>query len=248
MQNKIMIHKAAAGCVNGFWNLLYPHRCPVCHDILMDQKSLICPECLLQLRPLKEPFCKKCGVPVSAEDEFCSDCRTGERSFSQGRGIFIYDKQMRSSVLMFKYGGRREYGRFFSAAMCYYGREFVSFCRPDLVVPIPLHRSKKKRRGFNQAAVLSEGFQKYLGLPVSEEALVKVHKTGSQKKLDKKSRRDNLKDAFRADPMVKGKRIILIDDVFTTGSTVEAASESLKKAGAEEVFFMTLCMGVPAQP
>ena len=114
--------------------------------------------------------------------------------------------------------------------------------QPDVIVPVPLHRRKKRMRGFNQAADLAERTGKLLGIPVTEEIVYKIKETRSQKKLDADERKRNLKNAFRTVTPVKGLKILIVDDVYTTGSTMEAMSECLLEGGAEAVFFVTLCM------
>lgn len=225
-------------------NLFYPHRCPICHQVLKRQKNLICQKCFRKLIPIGEPKCKKCGRPVLEEKELCRDCETGKRYFDEGRGIYPYTQTMKKSVLLYKYDGRREYSRFFAAAMSEYGKKELLRWKPDLIIPIPLHEKKRKQRGFNQAALLGEQLGRYTGLYVSDRVLKKKLQTKSQKKLDAKGRKKNLKHAFAVEEDVTGLRILLVDDVFTTGSTMDAAASSLKKAGASEVFFLTLCIAV----
>lgn len=222
-------------------NLIYPHRCPICHEILKNQSSLICPECMEETRPIQEPYCKRCGRPVREEQEYCRDCERKKRNFSEGRGIYLYTESMKKSVLLYKYGGRKEYSRFFISAMGFYGRKEIRKWRPDLIVPVPLHKTRLRKRGFNQAELLAQGIGKICQVPV-ENVLRKRIQTKSQKKLGEKERRQNLRKAFLAEREVRGLRVLLIDDVFTTGSTIDAAAFCLKEAGASEVFFLTLCI------
>lgn len=225
-------------------NMLYPRRCPVCDGILRVQNSLICPACRNVLRMVPVSRCMRCGRPVDAEKEFCRDCEKRRRSFTEGRGIFLYDSRMKSSMMKYKYHGRREYGRYYAAAMSFCAREDILRWKPDVIVPVPLHPSKERRRGFNQAAYLAERIGGCFHIPVAPGILKKTGRTKSQKKLDAAARRRNLRDAFTVTEGVNGLRILLIDDVYTTGSTVEAAAEKLLEKGAAEVYFLTCCMGV----
>lgn len=225
-------------------NILYPRCCPVCHRILRDQNTLVCPECVNKPRLVPESRCMKCGKPVKEEEEYCRECAAGRRSFTCGKAIYLYDEQMKSSLLKYKYFGRREYGDFFGAAMCRYSREEIRRWRPDVIFPIPLHKRKKRIRGFNQSEYLARILGKAWGIPVETEILLKVRKTGSQKKLDAARRRKNLEKAFAVTEPLNGLSILLIDDVFTTGSTIDAAASVLKAAGAKNVFFLTLCTGI----
>lgn len=223
-------------------NLIYPHRCPICHKILKNQRAFVCQKCFLTLSPIAEPRCKKCGRPVNEEQEFCLDCSREKRSFREGRGIFLYTESMQKTILLYKYGGRREYARFLGEAMISYGRAEMKRWKIDLIVPIPLHKKKLRQRGFNQTELLANLMSERLGVDTDREILIKVIPTRSQKKLDEKERRRNLKEAFEVRKNVRNLRILLIDDVYTTGSTIDAAASCLVQAGASEVFFLTLCI------
>lgn len=185
----------------------------------------------------------KCGKPVGAEEEYCQECTGRKREFTQGRGIYIYDDRMRSSLVKYKYGGRREYGDFYAAAISTYARDEILRWKPDLLVPIPLHPSKERMRGFNQAEYIAEQIGDFYGIPVSSQILVKTRKTKSQKKLNARERSRNLQGAFLVKERLGGLNILVIDDVYTTGSTMDAAAAGLKEAGAKNVFFLTVCMG-----
>ena len=223
-------------------DVFYPRRCPVCQKILKDQRRMICPECERLLRPIGHPRCYKCGKPVE-KGEYCRDCERRQHIFEQGRGIFVYDSRMRRSVTRYKYYGCREYGDFFARAMYRYGQKELREWDPDLIVPVPLHRSKERMRGFNQAAYLAERLSRYTGIPADMELVKKVVKTRSQKKLNALQRRKNLEKAFFATKNVRGKNILVVDDVYTTGSTIDAMAGCLKKKGAENVYFLTVCIG-----
>lgn len=205
---------------------------------------MVCGECAKSLIPIQEPFCKCCGKPVGQEDEYCRGCMAKKHAFDQGRGIFLYDARMKESILKYKYGGRRQYGDFYAWSMCIYGEREVKRWKPDLIVPIPLHPRKQRRRGFNQAEYLAAKVGDYFSIPVDCSILKKTRDTKSQKKMDAGQRRVNLLGAFRAMKPVKGKKVMVIDDVYTTGSTVDAAASCLKGAGAYSVCFLTVCIGM----
>lgn len=224
-------------------DILYPPRCPVCNGILRDRQRNICPECENLLHPLTKHYCMKCGKPVKETEEYCTQCSTVHRSFERGRGVFLYNTQMKQSLLRYKFFGSREYGKYYAEAICRYVGRDIRRWNPDVIVPVPLHRRKMKMRGFNQAADLAERTGSLLQIPVAEWLVYKEKETRSQKKLDARERKQNLKDAFQASYPVNGLRILLMDDVYTTGSTVEAMTECLLENGAEAVFFVTLCMG-----
>ena len=223
-------------------DIFYPRCCPVCQKILRDQRRMICPECERRLRPIGHPRCYKCGKPVE-EGEYCKDCRKHAHIFDQGRGIFVYDDIMRRSVTRYKYYGCREYGDFYAKAMYRYAQKELREWSPDLIVPVPIHKSKERLRGFNQAAYLAERLSSYTGIPVDMNLVQKVVKTKSQKKLNAMQRRKNLEKAFLVTKDIRGKDILVVDDVYTTGSTIDAMAGCLRKKGAKNVYFLTVCIG-----
>ena len=233
------LHKTAERLLH----LLYPPRCPLCHRILGNPDRLICEDCAGHLKPVSGARCLKCGNPVGGEEEYCIECRNRKRGFTAGKGIFPYDEKMKASVLKYKYQGCREFGWFYAFAMYRYAGRELALWKPDILVPIPMHPRKQRVRGFNQAEDLAEKLSDFSGIPAAEGILRKTKRTKSQKKLDARSRRQNLKGAFQACRRLDGLKILLIDDVYTTGSTVEAAAECLLQQGAEQVFFLTLCQG-----
>ena len=226
----------------GILNILYPRCCPVCHRILPDQTELVCPDCEKTLHPVEQPFCMKCGAPVAEGEEFCTDCSRTEHIYTCGRGIFSYNDVWKRSIEKYKYYGCREYGDFYADRMAKCAAGDVRRWRPDLLIPVPLHKKKQRIRGFNQSWYLASRIGKSFGIPAEESAVVKLRETKSQKKLSAEERRNNLKEAFSVRKPVSGKRILVVDDIYTTGSTMDAMAECLLRAGADEVFFLTFCI------
>lgn len=177
------------------------------------------------------------------EEEYCEDCQKHPGSFTQGRGIFPYDDQMKQSIMKFKYFGCREYGRFYGKAMYLYAGDVIRKWNPDVIVPVPLHWRKLRRRGFNQAELIAKELSDYTKIPVDTALVKKKKTTKSQKKLNAKERRKNLQKAFCVEGNPSGKCILLVDDVYTTGSTMDALSRVLLEKGASRVFFVTVCIG-----
>ena len=223
-------------------DIFYPRCCPVCQKILADQRRMICPECEKELRPIGHPRCYKCGKPIET-GEYCRDCQKHRHVYEQGRGIFVYDGIMRRSVTRYKYYGCREYGDFYAKAMSVYGRRYLERWKPQLIVPVPLHPAKKRMRGFNQAAYLAERLSCYTGIPVDTDLVQKVVKTKSQKKLNAMQRRNNLRKAYEVTHKLDDISILVVDDVYTTGSTMDAMAICLTEAGAQAVYFLTVCAG-----
>lgn len=192
-----------------------------------------------------EPICKKCGKPLEKEEiEYCADCKGKSHAFTKGRAALEYDAAMRASIGRFKYQNRREYADFYTAKLLETCAEEVKRWEPDVILPIPLHRSRKRKRGFNQAELIAERLGRELGILVRKDWLLRVKKTKPQKELASLERKQNLKNAFQVKAnAVNLKRVLLVDDIYTTGSTMDAASAILLENGAEKVYFLSICIG-----
>lgn len=186
----------------------------------------------------------KCGRPVKVEEEYCEDCKKGVHHFTEGRSIFLYGEIWRQSLVRFKYYGCREYGDFYAKAMYVFGKKYLERWKPELLVPVPLHSRKKRMRGFNQAAYLSEQLSRFTGIPWDDQLVQKIRSTRSQKKLNATQRRQNLKDAYLVKRKLPGFSVLVVDDVYTTGSTMDAMAMCLLEAGARDVYFLTVCAGM----
>ncbi|MDY3015750.1 MAG: ComF family protein [Blautia sp.] len=229
--------------IHVFFNVLYPRHCPVCHRILRNQADLVCPECEDGFRRVGGHYCLKCGKPVKPQEEYCAECRGRKRSFDRNRSVFLYEGKLRQSLVRYKYYGAREYGDFYGVSICRYIGEEIRRWNPDVLIPIPLTSAKLRMRGFNQAGYMADRIGEKLEIPVSHDILKKIHETRSQKKLNAVQRKQNLKDAFYVKEDLRGFTVAVVDDVYTTGSTMEAAASCLKAAGAEKVYCITLCTG-----
>ena len=167
----------------------------------------------------------------------------GKRSFLRGRSLYEYDSAA-VSLYRFKYGGRREYAAFYGEQAVEYLGEFIRALQPDAIIPIPLHRKRRAKRGYNQAELLAREIGKRMGIPVRTKMLLRVKNTVPLKQLNPKERQNNLKKAFLiAQNDVKLKMIILVDDIFTTGSTMDEAARTLRSAGVENICYVTLACG-----
>lgn len=230
--------------LTAFLTFLYPRRCPVCDKPVRPWNALACKECEPALTYIKPPRCMKCGKHIGdGGQEYCADCAAHTHFYDSGRALFSYQSAA-SSIARFKYHGRREYAAFYAAGMVDALGNFIRACHADGFVPVPLHESRKRRRGYNQAEVLARELSALTGIPVYGDLIVRVKKTVPMKELSVAGRQNNLKKAFkilRND--VKLDTIIIIDDIYTTGSTIDAMSRELKKAGVERIYFMTLAIG-----
>jgi len=231
-------------------DMIYPVRCPICDEIVIPKSERICIPCKNKLHYIKEPRCKKCSKPIEQEEkEYCNDCEQKNFQFVKGFAIWSYNDAMKHSIAEFKYHNKKEYAKFYIREMVQIYGEMIKKLSLDAIVPIPIHRSKYLERGYNQADILARGMGKELNLPVLSELLVRNKKTLPQKQLSDKERLRNLREAFgfnikAAERFEKEiSRVLLVDDIFTTGSTIEACSNVLKSNGVRDIYFATLCIG-----
>lgn len=227
----------------GFIRILYPKVCPLCEKIL-EPKETICMSCRRKLPWIGEHMCLKCGKRVEEEEEYCYDCRQREHSFDQGIGVFAYSPEMKDSIYRFKYGNKREYARFYAEAILQKYRHKIESWEADAIIPVPLHKSREKSRGYNQAELLARPISSATGIPVYTNYLCRVKKTVPQKELNDIERQNNLKNAFKITGNdVKLKKIVLVDDIYTTGATMDNIAKVLKNSGVDEVYGISICIG-----
>ncbi|MEO8257398.1 MAG: ComF family protein [Acidobacteriota bacterium] len=206
----------------------------------------VCAGCWQSILPLTPPLCDRCGDPLPGwrdTRDWCARCRRGRPSIDRARAIGAYDGALRAIVHAFKYDGRRSLARGLAALM--HRRAAGLLVGVSYVVPVPLHPSRRRQRGFNQAADLA----RYLDLPV-RHALRRVRATPTQTGLPAARRHRNVRDAFaatRAARGLDGAVVVLVDDVSTTGATLEACARALKAAGAGEVRALTAARVVTAR-
>lgn len=224
--------------------LLYPRRCPACDEPVKPWNTLICTECAPKLTYIKPPLCLKCGKHIGdSEKEYCDDCAVHPHLFDSGRALFSY-RSVSASIARFKYRDRREYADYFAACIQEQLGNFIRSCHAEALIPVPLHISKRRKRGYNQAQVLAEALSARTGIPVCTGLIERAVKTAPMKDLSAAERQNNLKKAFKiCRNDVKLGIIIIIDDIYTTGSTIDAMSRELRKAGVERIYFITLAVG-----
>lgn len=205
--------------------------------------------CMEKLYPVRQPYCFHCGRPVEQETEYCFDCakriKVGSFSnFEQGKALFLYQGEIKQTMYRFKYSNRREYADFFVEEVCRRYGDWIRNSGIEAVVPVPMYRSKEKRRGYNQAKLLAKGIAREMGLVYAPDIIERVRDTRPQKELNDEERKNNLKSAFQTrKDVVQYSYILLVDDIYTTGYTAEAVAEELRRAGAAKVFFLAVCTG-----
>lgn len=224
--------------------LLFPTRCPVCDGVVKRKEGLICTGCRNGFKTVTEPFCLSCGKPLSAESsQYCNDCAGKPHKYIRGRALYEYESAA-ASIYRFKYGGRREYARFFGREIAGCLEKFIRKAAPDALIPVPLSRKRLSRRGYNQAQLLAEVIGEEMGIPVFPHLAVRVRDTLPQKELNAQERQNNLKRAFKiCRNDVKLSTIIIIDDIYTTGSTIDAMAYELRQAGIKHIYFAALAIG-----
>lgn len=237
------------GRMENFLDLLFPAKCPLCDVLLKREETGMCGRCRQRLPVVTEPCCKHCGKPIPGyTEEFCPDCSGGRSTLEQGTALWVYTDRMKKAMADFKYQGCLSDGEF-------YGREFMAMregllrqWKPSVIIPVPLHWRRRWFRGFNQAAYVAEVIGRKSGIPVLPDALLRNRYTRPQKSLDDKQRKENLKDVFSVNPVWREKisayhRVLMIDDIYTTGATLEACGAVLRDAGVKKVYFACLCIG-----
>ena len=220
--------------IDAILNLLFPQTCVLCDTRIFQRCwAAACPECWAKLEPVPRPFCPQCGMPAPVIEGLCGDCRRGDHAFDFARSLFLFTDPMRGILHHLKYSGRVSLARPLGDRL----REHIvdEGFRGTMVLPVPLHRSRERQRGFNQAELLA----RHLGLPVNSTLLRRRKNTPSQTGLSRSQRTINLSAAFE----VRGRApdcAIIVDDVYTTGSTVHEIARTLKRAGTSRVEVLTV--------
>ena len=228
-------------------DIIFPPRCVMCDNVILPGKKLICDECEGELKYVSEPRCFKCGKEVtSEEDEYCPDCEKRSRSFVRGFPVFNYVPPVSDSLMALKYRGRQEYAVYFGRVISErYGNEFKRL-GIDALVSVPIYKKKYVTRGYNQAALIAKEIGKCTGIVFFDKLLLRVEETPPQKELSDEEREKNMEGAFAIDKTVDKlpKTVLLVDDIYTTGATIEACTRILLKAGVERVYYTSVAIGV----
>ncbi len=223
-------------------DLIYPPRCPVCGKVRDLKGGQVCPACSSSLPSPGRNRCMKCSRPVPEGEEYCRDCLGRTHRFSEGRAVFLYEGVIRRSILSCKYGCHPRYADFYGDAMAWEAKDLFERFRPDILVPVPMHPAKERARGFHLTRLLCSRVSAGTRVPSAPGLLKKTVPTASQKSLSGYARRLNLAASIEAGPVEEGMRVIVIDDVYTTGSTIDACAQALIRAGAASVGFLTFAI------
>lgn len=229
-------------------NLLLPPRCIKCGKILGENNGL-CSDCFREIDFISEPFCHRCGRPFTSEAgiktdaiNYCGKCLQTKRFlFTMQRSAFIYNDNSKNLILDFKFRDKTVSAATLSNLLFVAGKDIWAH-KPHLLMPVPLHHTRLVQRRYNQSALLVKELADKTGISADYCNLYRKHKTIPQVKLTGQARRRNLHNVFAIQDAaaIKNKKIVLIDDVSTTGSTLNECAKALKKGGAAEIYSLTL--------
>lgn len=228
--------------------ILYPSRCPICGKVPYGDKDC-CPTCYDSITFVKQPYCYSCGKPLEKEEtQYCPDCVSHPKSFTRGFALCVYDDITKPSLSSIKYKNKRTYLTFYGAETLRRYGSLLSSYHFDAIFPVPIHPKRMKKRGFNQAALFAHEIASSLQIPVYDTLLLRTHNTAPQKNLTPAQRLKNLQKAFDLHPDYKDrpiplKRVLLVDDIYTTGATMEAITRLLLSHGVNEVYLFSICIG-----
>jgi ComF family protein len=220
-------------------DLLFPPVCAACDTL----GPLICDDCLAQMLKIYEPLCQRCGRSLLYAAPVCGKCMQPSFRLRQVRAPLAYEEPTARIIHRLKYEGLFALAKPLVQIMVASWPDWE--INPDVIIPVPLHKQRRRRRGFNQSTLLAEHLGQKLAIPVDEKAMKRVKYTIPQIGLNPAERHENVRDAFAADSQkVNNKQILLIDDVYTTGATMSAAADSLLASGAAGVSAYCLARAV----
>lgn len=224
--------------INPIVDLIWPKTCLACGARLphADVQATFCHVCHESLMPVLSPYCPRCALPFEGvgPDHLCKACLLDPPAFSEARALYHYGEAAAKAVLRLKYAPMPQLARPL-------GKLLVEVVRaqpaPDVIVPVPLHKKRLRQRGFNQAVLIAQPISRELGRPLVTRALARIRQTRAQAGLSATQRKENLNGAFevREQKWILDRKVLIIDDVITTGTTLREVSSVLKAAGAADV-------------
>lgn len=230
-------------------NTLFPPRCAIC-DSPTDHAPSLCATCFSNIHLISEPYCHCCGSNFTYDighAELCISCLTEAPLFDRARAALNYDEHSRKLITRVKFSDRSDLVALGAMLMSQAGTELLA--NTDIIIPVPLHWHRLLSRKYNQSQLFAQALARMHSIRCIPHGLQRTRATAPQMMLDWHERQHNVKDAFRVRPSLaatlKGKRILLIDDVFTTGATIHACTKALKKAQVNTVFVLTLARRMP---
>ncbi len=218
-------------------DFIFPFICPGCQDVQGSEG--FCPECWKRLDFISTPICLLCGNPSSSQEKgLCYQCRLWTPLFTSHRSLWRYGPMSRKVIFSLKHGHYKYLAHLFAQWLV----PLAAGLSVHYIIPVPLHPGKLKQRGFNQAAILAQEFSRLTGIPILLESLLRVTETVSQGRFSHSRRTENVEGAFECveHPFLEGADILLIDDVYTTGATLNACTKALRGAGVSQIHGLTL--------
>lgn len=219
--------------------LFKPHSCLFCGCECDDDEYRICFRCEKELDYIGEKYCLKCGTKIDGDYDFCIECKSTPHNFKFARSVLIYNEKSSPAILRFKYGGRKTFA--LPLAKLLVKRFLETEILADVVTFVPMPKEREKQRGYNQSRELCQEFSNLTQIPMIE-SLERIKLVERQATLGKQDRKKNLEGSFGAvnKSNFKGKEILLIDDVVTTGATADECAKTLLNAGAKNVFVLSI--------
>jgi len=236
--------------LTGIADLIFPPRCIACGELLEQHAPLpFCTSCMTGIRFIGSPLCPRCGTPFPAaegEDHLCGKCLVTERTYAVARSVGRYEETLLTAIHRFKYRGKTGIGDLLGKIMADFADNLWDMKVFDRILPVPLHPRRLRERGFNQAVILARGLSKRFDIPLDFTSLRRDRFTPPQVGLDRQQRSANVQGAFTvAHPeRIAGRRLLLVDDVYTTGSTLTECARVLIRAKADSVAVFTMARAV----
>lgn len=218
--------------------LINPH-CEICGEIhpFIDNRRRICQGCKDDLSWI-DSRCRRCGLPLSTEVEQCGECLKRQPKFHHSAIPWVYDYPVSAAITAYKHHGKRHFGNLLSNLMAdFLSGHYAEAQRPwpQALLPVPLHRNRELLRGFNQANEIAAHLARHFQLPVVNDLMLRARDTASQQGLDRRQRRQNLKNAFQVVKRTGFRRIAIVDDVVTTATTVDGVAAQLDELGVTDI-------------
>ncbi len=234
--------------INIFLDLIFPPKCIFCNKILSPGTEIeICDICNTKNPVIHGRVCKQCGQPIEVTDaqEQCFDCSRTSHYFKQGISVYEYRGKVKKAMIHFKFFGKKRHAVTFGKLMSSKIKQMTNWPEFDIITYVPLYKTQLRKRGYNQARLLAKELARELNVPLCVRSIQKVRQASHQRKLNRFQRQINMHNTFEVDPNVsiRGLTLLLVDDIYTTGATMNECARILLAAGAKQVYLATVAIG-----